>query len=107
MCVYVYHVQLEMERALLEGEHKTEMEQLQEEQEKINQLKQHQHNMLERATRQREKVGLAAITSCCNPTHTLSTTFRHLPPNSDRCGYAAEVALFISVQLSTDAVSAL
>ena len=39
--------------------------------------------------------------------HTPSTAFRHLPPNSARFGYATEGALFISAQLSTDAVSAL
>ena len=39
--------------------------------------------------------------------HTPSITFHHLPPNSARIGYAAEGALFISAQLSTDAVSAL
>ena len=39
--------------------------------------------------------------------HTLSIAFRHLPPNSARFGYATEEALFISMQLSTDAVSAL
>ena len=39
--------------------------------------------------------------------HTPSITFRHLPPNSARFGYATEGALFISAQLSTDAVSAL
>ena len=39
--------------------------------------------------------------------HTASTAFRHLPPNSARFSYATEGALFISVQLSTDAVSAL
>ena len=39
--------------------------------------------------------------------HTPSIAFRHLPPNSARFGYATEGALFISVQLSTDAVSAL
>ena len=39
--------------------------------------------------------------------HTPSTAFRHLPPNSARSGYATEGALFISPQLSTDAVSAL
>ena len=39
--------------------------------------------------------------------HTLSVAFRHLPPNSARFGYATEWALFISAQLSTDAVSAL
>ena len=38
-------------------------------------------------------------------THTPSITFRHLPPNSARFSYAIEVALFISMQLSTDAVS--
>ena len=39
--------------------------------------------------------------------HTPSITFRHLPLNSARFGYATEGALFNSVQLSTDAVSAL
>ena len=39
--------------------------------------------------------------------HTLSSAFRHLPPNSARFSYATEGALFISAQLSTDAVSAL
>ena len=39
--------------------------------------------------------------------HTPSIAFRHLPPNSARSGYATEGALFISTQLSTDAVSAL
>ena len=34
-------------------------------------------------------------------------TFRHLPPNSARLSYATEGALFISAQLSTDAVSVL
>ena len=39
--------------------------------------------------------------------HTPSIAFRHLPPNSARFGYATEGALFISAQLSSDAVSAL
>ena len=39
--------------------------------------------------------------------HTLSTAFRHLPPNSARFSYATEGALFISAQLSSDTVSAL
>ena len=39
--------------------------------------------------------------------HSPSIAFHHLPPNSARIGYAAEGALFISAQLSTDAVSAL
>ena len=40
-------------------------------------------------------------------THTPSIAFRHLPLNSARIAYATEGALFISVQLSTDAVGAL
>ena len=40
-------------------------------------------------------------------THTPSTAFRHLPPNSAKFSYATEGALFMSAQLSTDAVSAL
>ena len=39
--------------------------------------------------------------------HTPSIAFRHLPPNSARFSYATEGALFISVQLSSDAVSTL
>ena len=39
--------------------------------------------------------------------HTPSIDFRHLPPNSARFSYATEGALFISAQLSSDAVSAL
>ena len=37
----------------------------------------------------------------------VSIAFRHPPPNSARFGYATEVVLFISAQLSSDAVSAL
>ena len=37
----------------------------------------------------------------------LDIAFRHLPPNSARFSYAPEGALFISAQLSSDAVSAL
>ena len=39
--------------------------------------------------------------------HTPGIAFRHLPPNSARTGYATEGALFISPQLSTDALSSL
>ena len=39
-------------------------------------------------------------------THTPSTAFRHIPPNSAGFSYTTEGALFISAQLSTDAVSA-
>ena len=39
--------------------------------------------------------------------HTPSIAFRHLPPNSARFSYATEGALFISAQLSSDAVGAL
>ena len=42
-----------------------------------------------------------------HPPHTPSIAFRHLPPNSARFSYATEGALFVSVQLSTDVVSAL
>ena len=38
--------------------------------------------------------------------HAPSIAFRHRPPDSARFGYATEGALFISTQLSTDAVSA-
>ena len=38
--------------------------------------------------------------------HTPSTAFRHLPPSTARFSYSTEGAFFISVQLSTDAVSA-
>ena len=41
------------------------------------------------------------------PSRTPNTAFRHLPPNSARFGYITEGALFISAQLSSDAVSAL
>ena len=37
---------------------------------------------------------------------TLSIVYQHLPSNSARIGYTTERALFISAQLSTDAVSA-
>ena len=39
--------------------------------------------------------------------HTPSIAFRHLPPNSATFSYATEGALFITAQLSADAVSAL
>ena len=39
--------------------------------------------------------------------HTPSIAFQHLPPNSARFSYATKGALFISAQLSSDAVSAL
>ena len=39
--------------------------------------------------------------------HNLSIAFRQLPPNSARFSYATEGALFISTQLSSDAVSTL
>ena len=48
---------------------------------------------------------------CCEPVwpsgHAPSIAFRHLPPDSARFGNATEGALFISAQLSSDAVSAL
>ena len=47
------------------------------------------------------------VLSAGHSTHTPSIAFRHLSPNSARFGDATEGALFISAQLSTDAVSAL
>ena len=41
------------------------------------------------------------------PPHTPSIAFRHPPPNSARFSYAIEGALFMSAQLSSDAVSSL
>ena len=49
--------------------------------------------------------GRCVITLCV--CHTLSITFWHLPPNSARFSYATEGVLFISMQLSSDTVSAL
>ena len=48
--------ELEMERALLEGEHNTEMEELQQEQERINVLKVQQAELIENSAKEREKV---------------------------------------------------
>ncbi|XP_052803297.1 pleckstrin homology-like domain family B member 1 isoform X2 [Mya arenaria] len=46
---------MEMERALLDGEHHNEMGKLQEDQEKILELRQKQNMLMEKASRQREK----------------------------------------------------
>ncbi len=46
-----------MERALLEGEHQMEMDQLTHDQLKINRLKEKQVDIFESATADREKVG--------------------------------------------------
>lgn len=51
-----------MERALLEGEHKVEMDQLQGDQERINALKRKQHQLNELATAEREKVSTSLST---------------------------------------------
>ncbi len=48
--------QLEMERALLEGEHQMEMEELEREQLKINRLKTRQLELVDEAQAQRDKV---------------------------------------------------
>ena len=55
---------------------------------------------------------IQAVTDACSPLDVVRTTlqdslFRHLPPYSARFRYATEEALFISAQLSTDAVSTL
>ena len=44
---------------------------------------------------------------CVCVMHILSIAVRHFPPNSARTGYVTEGALFITVQLSTNVVSAL
>ena len=54
-------LQLEMERALLEGEHQTEMDMLQSEQENITTLKQRQLELLEIAAAERGKVGFNSV----------------------------------------------
>ena len=48
-----------------------------------------------------------SILVCAGACHSSSIAFRHLPLNSARIGYATEGALFISAQLSTEAVNAL
>ena len=53
-----------------------------------------------------KQLGCRKDNICSTIAHIPSTAFRHLPPNS-RIGYATEGALFISAQLSTDAVGAL
>ena len=53
-----------------------------------------------------DAIGAGALTGQ-GINHTPSIAFRHLPPNSARFSYATEGALFISAQLSSDAVSAL
>ena len=52
-------------------------------------------------------ISAKALLSVDGVSHTPSITFRHLPPNSARFSYATEGALFPSMQLSADAVSAL
>ena len=59
------------------------------------------------ATSTSEPPGNISLTVSVTWSHTPSTAFRHLPPNSARFSYATEGALFISGQKSTDAVSAL
>ena len=61
-----------------------------------------------RSCRDSVEPGTFSITSTARtPSHTRSIAFWHLPPNSVRFSYVTEGALFISAQLSTDAVSAL
>lgn len=49
-----------MEKALLDGEKETEMEELQRDQERINVLKERHREVVERAARERQKVGSGA-----------------------------------------------
>ena len=48
-----------------------------------------------------------SVLACGKTVYWLHSHPEHLPLNSARFGYATEEALFISAQLSTDAVSAL
>ena len=50
---------------------------------------------------------LAKCRAALAPGLSPSTAFRHLPPNPARICYTTEGALFISKQMSSDAVSAL
>lgn len=59
--IYLFSLQLEMERALLDGEHEAEMERLQDDQEKIQQLRQKQNLLMEKASRERQKVIIGDI----------------------------------------------
>jgi len=52
---------MEVERALLEGEHQNEMEKLQEDQGKIQELRHKQNILMEKASRQREKVNQCSV----------------------------------------------
>ena len=54
--LYIVCVQLEMEKALLEGEHADELQLLHEEQSKIDRLKKKQIELIEGAASQKEKV---------------------------------------------------
>ena len=47
------------------------------------------------------------VSQAVDQRHGLSIAFQHPPPNSTRTGCAGEGVLFISAQLSSDAVSAL
>ena len=66
------------------------------------------------AVKERHKSTLQFASAGCSRTAMIHSTanspsiaFRHLPPNSARISYDIEGALFISAQLSTDAVSAI
>ena len=64
-------------------------------------------NLGDQVERWRELCTLLDVCDSKQAKHTPSIAFRHLPPNSARFSYTTERALFISAQLSSDAVSAL
>ena len=64
-CLFSYFcvlglVQLDLETKLLEGEHREQMNQLGQEQEKLSDMKRRQQEALDTALREREKVTLGA-----------------------------------------------
>lgn len=71
-----------MEKALLDGEKETEMEELQRDQERINILKERHREVVERAARERQKVrtGSTKGSNYCFYVHVLQSLF-----NDDFC----------------------
>ena len=65
------------------------------------------HSTLFSVRRRVQHIFLNNHQSSVHRVYTPSIAFRHLPPNSARFSYATEGALFITMQLSTDAVNTL
>ena len=65
------------------------------------------HSTLFSVRRRVQHIFLNNHQSSVHRVYTPSIAFQHLPPNSARFSYATEGALFITMQLSTDAVNTL